>query len=268
MGGGGSKTSNTTDVINTMVNENIVKATTNCESGIIGEQYIELGGEGNVYKNISQVAKSKMSMDCLSSDTFKDDFVTKFVNDAKGKIDNISPSIMGKIEIGNQDELKTRIENDVKNIFENDFSSRLSGNITSNQTIKGFGKDNVSINVSQENNMESTNKIIRELLQEKSIMNDFTNQVDNAIKKETEDTVAKVSETIGDTVSDIANAIAGGVMIWILIIGAVFIGIIFLIYKFVAGSATLLSDEEFRKDLGSAAQYGVTQAREIQKEMK
>ena len=217
--GGGSSTTQTTNIISRQIAESFVKNIMNCTSSNLVTQSFKIKGNGNIVTGVKMVQNFKLSSDCTQSAQN----IAKIQQDLANSIDQVAKTqgvaIFGALGNTSTDQ-STYIENEVRSKVTQETIQNIINQTNAQQEFGIEGNENIV----KEFTMEQTMELLMSNAQDVINKLDSVQSIENQTKQK--------GETIQtNPISDIINSVFGGLSSlldsWImLILGLVLIGLI------------------------------------------
>lgn len=236
MGGGGSKSSNRSNIVSTAASNVIVKNIMDCKSNTWLKQKFTLIGSGNVVSGFKQVMNFKLSSDCSQSAQSLTSLQTDIANAVKQSAESNNVALLGAFG-SSQSEVELNIRNAIENNVTQETISNIVNQTNAAQEALIIGDNNIVDNFTQDMTMSLLQDNAQKALSSVSIINKMDNEADQKSKSTMENPISQILDSVGKMLSSL---IAGYSVTTIMLALVAIVGIIYLGPKILEGGPAAL----------------------------
>lgn len=223
MGGGGSKASAKSEIINDFVSKTMAESLMNCTTQTSVDQLIEITGNYNIVKDTEMKQVFNMSSKCYQDAENMNQLVNEISNSVSQAAESQNIALLGALGSSESD-----VENYIYNGIKNDITASTVQNIVNktnaSQGIRIRGNHNIVDNVSM-------NQIV-DLISDNSQSSVNSNKSVNSAKSAVSQTSVATQENPLDAITDMIGVVMDGVMspfkLLVFIIGLIAIVILYM----------------------------------------
>ena len=227
MGGGGSKASTKSDVVNDFVSKSMAESLMNCVTQTSVDQLIEITGNYNIVKDTEMKQVFNMSTNCYQDSNNMNQMINDISNSVSQSADAQNVALLGALSSSEAD-VDNYIYNGVKNEITASTVQNIVNATNAKQGIAIRGNHNIVENVTMNQIVDMISDNAQTSLNATVLMNTARSVVDQS--------ATATQENPLDAITDMINGVMGGISspiyLMVAIIGLV--GIV-LLYMLIGG---------------------------------
>lgn len=208
MGGGGSKSSTTTNLKTKAAIDFMVNNIMNCSSNSTTIQRFVLSGNYNSITNFKMVQSMKLSSECAQSSENISDLQQNVANAIKQAAESQSVSVLGALGTSKA-QVNSFIDNEVSQKITNQTVQNIVNNTNAQQEVIISGNNNIVNNFAMEQTMDLVFKNCQDALNKLQSVQAVETKVDQSGK-------ATQTNFVSDIIGSIFSGLTGLVGLWLI----------------------------------------------------
>ena len=236
MGGGGSKTTNKTNIKTQAIVDAMAQSIMNCKNNQVLVQRFEVSGNYNTISNFKMVQNFNLSTSCSNNAQVTQDIQNAVASAIKQQLSSQSESVLGAIGNGSVSEANTNIDNEVKTTLTAQTITNVITDTMAQQEAIISGDHNIINNFEMSETMNILQNNCQKVISDMKSVQDIKNEEDTKLKSTQTNPLAAILDSIFKGLTNLSSVYAIILIVALVVGGYIiikggFLNVIFDVFK-------------------------------------